>query len=188
MIDRLRRGDASAFECLVRNYGGRMHCVARRFLVNDEDAADVVQDALLNAFRAAASFAGDAKLSTWLHRIVVNSSLMFLRSRRRHPLVSIEELLPRYQDDGHQVASSDCWNSPLKAVEARETALLVRKAIDQLPDGYREILLMRDIEELDTDETAKLLELSVGAVKVRLHRASQALRTLLDQHFRGTPA
>src|ERR1043166_4980998 len=97
----LRAGDEQAFETLVRIYGGRMLAVARRFFRHDEDAQDVVQSAYLNAFRSVGQFEGQCLIGTWLHRIVVNTALMKLRSRRRKPETSIDELLPTFLEDGH---------------------------------------------------------------------------------------
>ena len=101
LIAQLRAGDETAFEQVVRAYGGRLLAVARRIVDSEEDARDVVQDAFLNAFRALDRFEGNAKLSTWLHRIVVNAALMKLRTRKRKPEQSIETLLPAFLDDGH---------------------------------------------------------------------------------------
>jgi RNA polymerase sigma-70 factor, ECF subfamily len=185
LIVRLRQREPAAFEQLVRTHGPRMLTVARRFLRNDDDAADALQEAFVSAYRSIDKFAAESKLSTWLHRIVVNAALMRLRTRQRKPEVSLETLLPQFLDDGHQVKSSMDWPDSSHALERRETHELVRRLIDQLPDGYREVLLIRDIDGLDTEEAANLLGLSVSALKVRLHRARQALRTLLDPHMRG---
>src|SRR5262249_13559072 len=92
LVERLRAGESEAFEELVRMYGGRLLAVARRYMRTEEDAQDVVQTAYLNAFRALSQFEGSCQLSTWLHRIVVNAALMRLRSRRRRPEESIEDL------------------------------------------------------------------------------------------------
>jgi RNA polymerase sigma-70 factor (ECF subfamily) len=114
---------------------------------------------------------------------------MKLRTRRRHPETSIEELLPSFQADGHQVAVNEAWQeSASELLERQETRELVRHEIDSLPETYRVVLLLRDIEELSTDEAAKLLEATPNAVKIRLHRARQALRTRLDQRFRAPSA
>jgi len=181
LVVALRRGDATAYEQLVRDHGGVMLAVARRYLRSEDDARDVVQEAMLSAFRGIVGFAADAKLSTWLHRIVVNCALMRLRSRRRRPEESIDDLLPRFDEQGAFVAGANAWEEPATEtlIERRELRQVVRACIDRLPAGYRELLLLRDIEELDTDESAALLGLSVAAVKSRLHRARQALRTLL---------
>ena len=180
----LRAGDQQAFETLVRVYGGRMLAVARRFVRNDEDAQDVVQSAYLNAFRAAARFEGQCLISTWLHRIVVNTALMTLRSRRRKPESSIEDLLPAFLEDGHHVEQFSDWSAPADELMQRaETRAMVRACIDRLPGNYREVLMLRDIEELSTDEAARMLAITPTAVKVRLHRARQALSTLLRREF-----
>lgn len=190
-VSRLRAGDGAAYAELVRTQGGRMLAVARRLLRSDDDAADAVQEAFISAFRAIASFEGGARLSTWLHRIVVNAALMKLRTRARRPEVSIDELLPKFQEDGQHVDEPAEWRSPaqLAALESRETRNLVREQIDKLPADYRTVLILRDIEGLDTKETAELLGVTPNAAKIRLHRARLALRTLLDPYMlaRGAP-
>ena len=186
LIAQLRAGDDAAFEQVVRTYGGRLLAVARRIVNSEEDARDAVQDAFLNAFRSLDRFEGNAKLSTWLHRIVVNAALMKLRTRKRKPEQSIEGLLPSFLDDGHHEEHFQSWDEPVdKLMERAENRELVRKQIDLLPAGYRTVLVLRDIEGLDTEETAKVLGLSVNATKIRLHRARQALRTMLAPHFRS---
>ena len=184
LLERLRRGEEAAFEELVRAYGGRMLAVARRFLSNEEDARDAVQDAFLSAFRSIGRFEGQARLSTWLHRIVVNAALMKLRTRRRKPEQSIEELLPGFLEDGHLAQPALEWRKSAEdPVEREQLRALLRESIDRLPEGYRNVLLLRDIEELDTEETAKMMSISVAAVKTRLHRARLALRGLLEPHL-----
>jgi RNA polymerase sigma-70 factor (ECF subfamily) len=163
--------------------------VARRFLGNEEEAQDAVQDAFLSAYRSLDRFEGEARLSTWLHRIVVNAALMRLRGRRRRPEEPIEKLLPRFDTTGTTLEFPREWQAPAqRLLERKETRSIVRDNIEKLPFGYRAVLLLRDIEERDTDETARLLGLTAGAVKVRLHRARLALRTLLAAVFdAGTP-
>jgi RNA polymerase sigma-70 factor (ECF subfamily) len=188
LVERLRRGDAAAFEELLRAHTGRLLVVARRLLGNEEDARDAVQDALLSAYRAIDHFDGQAALGTWLHRITVNAALTKLRSRRRRPEKSIDDLLPTFLDDGHQARPPRHWPEPSAALQREETRAAVRRHIEELPEDYRVVLLLRDIEELDTDETARLLGLTSGAVKTRLHRARQALRALLEPEFCGDGA
>lgn len=186
LVARLRAGDEDAFELVVRTYSGRLLAVTRRILGSDEDARDAVQDALLSAFRSLERFEGGSLLSTWLHRIAVNAALMKLRTRKRKPEESIEPLLPVYQDNGHAQETFGCWNEPVDVTMTRaESRALVRSCIDRLPESYRTILLLRDIEEMDTDETSRALGISTNAVKIRLHRARQALRSLLAPHFRS---
>jgi RNA polymerase sigma-70 factor (ECF subfamily) len=188
LLERLLAREEQAYEELVRTYGGRLLAVARRFLPVEEDARDAVQDAFLSAFRSIHRFEGNAQLSTWLHRIVVNASLMKLRTRRRKPEQSIEDLLPGYLEDGHFERPASPWRTDgLDPAEQDELRELVLRSIHSLPEGHRNVLLMRDIENLDTEEAAELLQISPGAVKTRLHRARQALRELLEPHLREAP-
>ena len=184
LLDGLRAGQAWAFERLVRESSAHLLAVARRFVRTDEDAQDIVQTAYLNAFRSLARFEGHAKLSTWLHRIVVNTALMKLRSQKRKPEESIETLLPEFQPDGHHVEQFSDWGrSADELLEQQETRATVRTCINSLPEDYRTVLLLRDIEELSTGEVAEMLNLTPAAVKTRLHRARQALSTLLRERY-----
>lgn len=180
LVVSLRAGDTAAFEATVRKFGGRMLTIARQLLQNDHDAQDAVQDVFVTALRSLANFEGRSSLATWLHRIVVNAALMKLRTQRRRHEQPIEELLPAFLADGHQARPAPRWNaSALSILERDEVRQSVRQCIDRLPETHRTVLLLRDIQELDTQTVAELLEISPEAVKVRLHRARQALRTLL---------
>lgn len=188
LLLRMRSGEEAAFEELVRTHGGRLLAVARRYLPSEDDARDAVQDAFLSAFKALPAFEGQAKLSTWLHRIAVNAALMKLRTRRRKPEQSIDDLLPGFLEDGHLEKPASEWMPvPLDLVERKEIAEIVRSNIARLPDNHRHVLLLRDIEEFDTEETAGMLEITPNAVKTRLHRARLALRELLEPHLRRSP-
>ena len=158
--------------------------VARRLVRSEEDARDIVQSAYLNAFRSVRQFEGQCLVGTWLHRIVVNTALMKLRSRRRKPEAAIDDLLPAFEADGHHVEQFSEWAMPADRLLEREDArAAVRSCIAQLPESYRQVLLLRDIEELSTDEVARMLRATPTAIKVRLHRARQALSTLLRREF-----
>jgi RNA polymerase sigma-70 factor (ECF subfamily) len=181
----LRAGDDRAYERLVVEQGGRLLAVARRFLRNEEDARDCLQECFVQAFRGLPRFEGHARLSTWLHRIVVNAALMKLRSRRAHPEEPIEPLLPSFHEDGHSTVAYRDWSpSAEELLERAEVRDLVRAAIERLPETYRTVVILRDFEELDTAEVAELLGVTANAVKIRLHRARQALRQLLDVQLR----
>lgn len=184
LADAMRQGDPAAFETLVRAHGPRLLAAARHILVNEEDAREAVHEAFISAYKARAQFNGQSRLSTWLHRIAVNSALMKLRSRKRRREEPIEDLLPRFLPTGHHVQAFTAWQEPADQTLARkETAAAVRAAIDRLPDAYRTVLLLRDIEGLTNQEAAEILEVSTNAVKIRLHRARMALRTLIAPHF-----
>lgn len=189
LVARLRAGDEMAYEELVRSETRHLLAVARRLLRNDEDAQDAVQQAFLSAFRALPRFNGQSRLTTWLHRIVTNAALMKLRVRGRQPEDSLEDLLPTFAEDGHHVERYTEWSLPADAKILRhETRAHVRAAIEALPDSYRTVLLLRDIEELSTEETAQSLGVNPNTVKIRLHRARQALLKLLKPRMDTTRA
>jgi RNA polymerase sigma-70 factor (ECF subfamily) len=183
-VVRLRAGDRDAIEAFVSEYSGRMLAVARRMLRSEEDAADAVQDAFLSAFASLHRFRANSQLYTWLHRIVVNACLMKLRSRKRRDFVSVDTLLPEFDESGNHAQPVAPWPcQAIEHIERAETRAMVRTCIDQLPDDHRTILILRDIEELDTDTTAVILGVTRAAVKTRLHRARQALRMMLERHL-----
>jgi len=182
LLARLRSGDDAAFAELIERNAGRMLAAAKRLLRDEDEARDAVQDGFMSAFKSIAAFNSEAKISTWLHRIVINAALMRLRSRKHRAERSIDDLLPRFDEHGAWAEETGRLTaSSQELLEQRETRIAVRRCIDQLPDTYRQVLLMRDIEELDTDEVAALLGITPNAVKIRLHRARQALRTRIEQ-------
>ena len=184
LLEGLRRGDDEAFTTLVHQHAGRMLATARRLLRSEDDARDAVQEAFISAARSIDGFAGGSQLSTWLHRIVMNAALMRLRSRRRRAEEPIDDLLPRFDAEGYHAAAPVAWETPSdELLERRETRVMVRRCIDRLPERYRTVLLLRDIEELDTQEAADALGVTLNTVKIRLHRARQALRTLLEREL-----
>lgn len=184
LIAGLRRRDGRAYEELVRRHLPRLLAVARRF-VGEEEARDVAQETFLSAFKAIDGFDGQALLSTWLHRIAVNACLMRLRRRSAQVEQSIEPLLPAFLEDGHRADAGPAWpETPEELLGREETRRQVRAAVALLPESYRTVILLRDFEELDGQETAGLLGITTNSMKVRLHRARQALRELLDRRFR----
>ncbi len=195
-LGRLRAGDKDTFTQLVHEHGPRMLAFARRFLPRDQDAEDALQDAFLSAYRSIRNFDGRSQLSTWLHRITINACLMRIRSRKRRPEVSIEALLPSFLPDGHQIRDTPAWGAESNVESGLGAGLgagsqsrggrmaeVVRESLDGLPDSYREVLLLRDVEEFSTEETAEALGITKDAVKTRLHRARQALRAMLEPSF-----
>ena len=187
VLDGLRGGQDWAYELVLRRYGSRMLATARRLLRTDEDARDAVQEAMLSAFRAVGQFAGDAQIGTWLHRIVVNAALMRLRSRKRKPEASIEELLPGYLSDGHRAASAGDELFPDEVLEKQQLLSLLRECAAELPEVYRQVYLLRDVEEMPSEDVAALMGLTPNAVKIRLHRGRQALITLVQRRYAGRP-
>ncbi|HEY4329196.1 MAG TPA: sigma-70 family RNA polymerase sigma factor, partial [Phycisphaerae bacterium] len=134
------------------------------------------------------AFEGRCSLSTWLHTITVRACLMRLRTQRSRHETSIEPLLPQFKADGHRKNAGTAWTdcSHIESAATNEQKQLIRECIGKLPGDYRNIILLRDIEEMDTRQVAAHLEISESLVKTRLHRARQALRTLLEPHFQET--
>ena len=182
ILEGLRQGDNDAFEQVFRRYGARMVATAKRLLGNEEDARDAVQEAMLSAFKAVRRFQGESQIGTWLHRIVVNAALMRLRTRKRKPEASIEDLLPTYQSDGHRLmVQNDPF--PDETLERAQLLRLLRECAAELPEGYRQVYMLRDVEELSSEEVALAMGLTPNAVKIRLHRARQALMTLVQRRY-----
>jgi RNA polymerase sigma-70 factor (ECF subfamily) len=184
LLAALKNRAPASFEQLVHRFGGQLLATSRRFLREEADCADAIQETFLSAFRAINQFEGNSTLGTWLHRIMVNFCLMKLRSKSRRSEVSIDALMPTFDASGHHANAVRRWKqSPDHQLLRDETRLLVRSCIERLPDDYRTVLLLRDIEEISTEETAKILGANPGTIKTRLHRARQALRTVLEPHF-----
>lgn len=176
----LARGDEAAWTRLLETHGSRLLAVARRLLRDDDAARDCLQNAFLQALRSLDRFEGRSSLATWLHRIVVNSALLTLRSRRRKPEESLEPLLPVFDRSGHRMAVGPVERTPEDLASRGEVREIVHGAIDLLPEAYRTVVILRDLENLSGEEVAELLETTPNAVKVRLHRAHSALKTLLE--------
>lgn len=173
-------------EQLVRAHIGWMLALANRLLNDRALAEDAVQDAFIAAFRGLPGFAGRSSLKTWLHRITVNAALMLLRKRERLAEQSIDELMPVFDETECRVEPA--WSttrSVEEVLQSHDSRERVLTAIARVPDTYRVVLQLRDIEGYDTAEVAKLLEISESNVKVRLHRARAALKKLLEPLFLG---
>lgn len=162
-----------------------MLAVARRLLGNDDDARECVQEAYLAAFAKAELFEGRSAYRTWLHRIVVNTALGMLRKRKQRGTPSVDGLLPEFDGNGCRIEPMWQFDESLeKAMEREEARSAVRAAIDALPDLYRAVLVLRDIEEYSAAEVAALLETNIPVVKTRLHRARAALKKRLEAQWK----
>ncbi len=178
-VRRLRAGDGEAFEALVRRESPRLLAVARRLLRNEEDAKDAVQDGFVSAFRSLDDFGGRCQVSTWLHRITVNAALMKLRTRRRKPEDSIEDLLPSFLEDGHHARHPHEWRDTGEALlSSQEDREFVRAAIDRLPEMQAHL----DHVVADAERPGHLGRVELLDVAQQQH-ARQALRTLLAPRF-----
>lgn len=178
MIAAILAGDVNLFHDLIRPYEHRVYAMAFSLLRNDADAEDVAQEAILKSFRNLASFRGESKFGTWLISIVLNEARSLIRHKTSARMDSLDE-----DPDADGIVSPallrDWREIPSEVLERQEVKLLIQEAITSLPDKYREIFLLRDVEELSTADVSKLLQLSIPAAKVRLHRA----RLMLQKHL-----
>ena len=188
LVAQVRAGDVAAYDTLVRKYERQIFRIAQHITQNREDAEDVMQDAFLKAYEKLDQFQGNSKFYTWLVRIAVNESLMRLRKRRTGKLVSMDEDVQT--DEGSVPRDFADWApNPEQNYTQAELAEILRKTIQGLPQGFRVVFVLRDVEGLSTEETAETLGLSVPAVKSRLLRARLQLRERLTRYFgRKTPA
>lgn len=186
LIQQLRAGDASALETLMSAHASRLYRLAYGITRNNADAEEVVQDVFLTLFRKIESFEGRAALGSWLYRVATNAALIKHRGKRAALEVSLEDQLPTYLADGHREGDrsflvADWSATPEETLLSGETRKTLERALDRLPEHYRAVLVLRDVEELPNEEVADILGESVPTVKSRLHRARMALREELTR-------
>ncbi len=170
------QNDETAFEAVMRQHNGRLFRVARAILKDDAEAEDALQDAYLEAYRHLAEFRGEAQLSTWLTRIVVNQSLMRLRRQKRERVV-VPFDGPEEREEV-EVADENA-EPPSSAVLRAEVRRVLEQRIDELPVAFRTVFVMREVEDMTVDETAECLGIPPATVRTRLFRARSLLRTAL---------
>jgi RNA polymerase sigma-70 factor (ECF subfamily) len=187
LVERARNKDYSAFEELLARYEDKIYRLAYRFVRNESEAKEILQDTFLAVWRKLDTFKGDAQFSSWVYRVAANAALMRLRSHRRHPEVSTEDLPAGFLDQnqsGQVLSAGDNWaRRPDDELQSSEVRQHIQAAVDALPEIYRTVFLVRDVEGMSTEETAELLGISVPTVKTRLHRARIALRHAITEYF-----
>jgi RNA polymerase sigma-70 factor (ECF subfamily) len=186
LIERLRAGDPGALEPLMAHHAARVYRVAYGITRSAGDAEEVVQDVFLTLVRKISTFEGRAALGTWLYRVATNAALIKRRGKRAQVEVSLEDHLPTFKDDGHRDGERSYllldWSlKPDEELLSSESRAVLARAIEALPERYRAVLVLRDVEELSNEETAEALGESVASVKSRLHRARMALREELTR-------
>lgn len=179
VIEQILKGDINAYEQLVTRYEKSVYNLALRMTDNAEDAADMAQEAFIKAYNSLGSFRGDSKFSVWLYRIVSNVCLDFLRKQSRRPAMSLSV----EDDDGEDVQLDvpDESMSPESLLERKLTRESVRAGLARLPEDYRQILLLRELQGLSYDEIAQTLDVGVGTVKSRIFRAREKLCAFLSK-------
>jgi RNA polymerase sigma-70 factor, ECF subfamily len=178
MIAAILGGEIQLYHKLIRPYEGGIYVMALSYMKNETDAEDVAQDAFIRAFRKLSSFRAESKFSTWLMSITINEARTRLR---RQALVRMEPL-EQVPDEAKGISPAllrDWREIPSTALEREEIRNLIQRAVEQLPDIYRQVFLLRDVEELTISEAAETLDISIPSVKVRLHRARMMLQKQL---------
>lgn len=178
MIALILAGEAHLFHDLIRPYERSVYVMALSFLHNEADAEDVAQEAFLKAFRNLAKFRGEAKFSTWLISITLNEARSRIRKKNAVPTESLDTTS---EEEGHVSPAllRDWKEIPSETLERQETRHLLQEALAAIPPSYREVLMLRDVEDLSTREVADLLKISVASAKVRLHRARLMMQKIL---------
>ena len=186
MIKKLINGDPRVVEIFVRENTPWMLRVARQILSDHSLTEDAVQNAFTNIFSKLTNFEQRSKLTTWMHRIVINEALALLRKRKQNKEEFAEELLPEFYKNGCRIEPT--WQktkTPEEIIQQASANKKILELINNLPSQYRLIIILRDIQELGTSEVADILGISEGNVKIRLHRARAALKKLLEPFLTG---
>lgn len=182
LINRFNKGSIEAFEEIVARYESKLYNLALRFVKNPEDAEEVLQDVFSTVYRKVKGFQGKSAFSSWVYRITVNAAFMKLRKRKQNQTISIEDLSPGIKEqymehDGTYGERSD------QLTMNRELKQYLQVAIDRLPDQYRAVFILRDVDGMSNQEVGEILELSIPAVKSRLHRSRLMLRKKLQRYW-----
>ena len=188
LISQLKARDDAALETLMAQYETKVFGLARRVTGNREDAEEVLQDVFLTVVQKIETFRGEAKLSTWIYRIATNAALMKLRKRPKVQTLPLEEELgPAMDERGHLAEPVVDWTRlPPDQLERKELVQRIEQAMDQLPEEYRSVFVLRDIEGLSAEEACEVLNLSVAALKSRLHRARLFMRKQLADYAKAS--
>jgi RNA polymerase sigma-70 factor, ECF subfamily len=187
LIARIVSGETELFHQLIRPYEKLVYVTIFAILKNETDAEDGAQEALISAFRNLKSFRGEAKFSTWLVTIAMNEARKRLRKVKNAAEESLDETVEEAEGDYTPAVLTDWREIPLEALEKKELRAKLREAVGMLPEKYREVFVLRDIEELNQEETAAALGINVTLVKVRLHRARMMLQKMLVPYLKSQP-
>jgi RNA polymerase sigma-70 factor, ECF subfamily len=183
LVAQVQRRDSAAFAVLMRRYNRRLYRTARAILKDDSAAEDAVQEGYMAAWHHIGEFRGDAQIGTWLTRIVVNQALQALRRRRREQVVVLFEEPPDERSSDDDLAHSLLPGTPEKTMLRAEMRRLIERKIDALPEGYRTVFMLREVEDMTVDETATALGIPAATVRSRLFRAKARLRESLAEEL-----
>jgi RNA polymerase sigma-70 factor (ECF subfamily) len=186
LLARAQAGDMSAFEALVGRHEDKVYGLALRMTRSEADAAEITQDTFLSAYQHLSEFRGEAAFGSWVHRIAANNALMRLRRQKVLDIVSDDLAGPEFTERGSlaEPPESDWSRRADDQLLDEELGRAIQAATDALPEGYREVFLLKDVEGLSYEEISEMVGISVPAVKSRLHRARLALREAIDAFYK----
>ncbi|MFH1784016.1 MAG: sigma-70 family RNA polymerase sigma factor [bacterium] len=185
LVEKAQKGDHAAFEELVKRYERKIYNLAYKIMGNAEDASDVLQETFITAFRKLSTFRRESNFSTWVYRVAVNVCLMKKRKEKKMKTVSLDvPILYKDKDEIKRELSDDWAKNPLATLENKELKETLNEAIKSLPEEYRTVFTLKGVEGLSNNEIAKILKISLPAVKSRLHRARLFLRDKISEYFK----
>lgn len=189
LVRRFQDGDLEAYDKIVELYQNKIYALSFNLTRNQMDSQDVTQEVLLTIYKKINTFLGKSAFSSWVYRVTLNATYMRLRSKKKEPNVSIEDLLPSFNGSGFQQEKIQDWSENTESLLfSNETRSIIQKAVDQLPEKEKVVFILRDVEGFATEKVSEILDLTIPAVKSRLHRARLFLRKKLSNYFEGYPA
>jgi RNA polymerase sigma-70 factor (ECF subfamily) len=184
LVRKFQGGDLEAFDKLAQIYQKKVYGLSFNLTRNQMDAQDVAQEVLLTIYRKIHTFQGKSAFSSWVYRVTLNATYMKLRSKKKEPKISIEDMLPSFNSSGYQQEKIQDWSENTESLLfSNETKSVIKKAVDQLPEKEKVVFMLRDVEGLSTEKVGEILDLTIPAVKSRLHRARLFLRKKLSGYF-----
>lgn len=185
LITHLKEGDHTAFDVLFNRFAPRVYRQAMHLLANPAEAEEVLQEVFITVYTKCHTFRGEAAFSTWLYRLTANAAISHLRQYQRHPETELDEYLPRFGEDGHHLIRPVIdWSQELeKRLADKEMRQIIQQALEKLPPLDKAVVVLSDLEGVPNQEIAQILDLTVSAVKSRLHRARLFLRGKLAAYF-----
>ncbi len=184
LVQEMKEGKMEAFDQIAQIYQRKIYALAFNLTRNQMDAQDVAQEVLLSIFKKIHTFQGKSAFSSWVYRITLNASYMKLRTKKKDQFVSLDEMMPSFNNSGFQQEKLLDWSDSTDSLLfSNETKEVIEKAVALLPEKEKVVFLLRDVEGLSTEKVGEILDLSIPAVKSRLHRARLFLRKKLSNYF-----
>ncbi len=184
LVRDMKAGKMEAFDKIVELYQRKIYALAFNMTRNQMDAQDVAQDVLLSIYKKIHTFQGKSAFSSWVYRITLNATYMKLRNKKKEQHISLDEMLPSFNNSGYQVEKITDWSENTESLLfTNEMKSNIGKAVDQLPEKEKVVFILRDVEGLSTEKVSEILDLTIPAVKSRLHRARLFLRKKLSNYF-----